>query len=88
MGLNTVSESSQYILCEGCFWVIKVMCRTGPVSFTFYDWNPTELPQRPRRQVLQKLAIVSIDLEGYILPKCTALTVFIAMAGIMCAKAQ
>ncbi|KAI0489439.1 hypothetical protein KFK09_029282 [Dendrobium nobile] len=55
------------------------MCPTGRISFKLYDWNPAEFPRRLRHQIFQWLASMPVELEGYIRPGCTILTVFIAM---------
>ncbi|XP_072975366.1 squamosa promoter-binding-like protein 9 [Typha angustifolia] len=54
-------------------------CPTGRISFKLYDWNPAEFPRELRNQILQWLASMPVELEGYIRPGCTILTVFIAM---------
>lgn len=59
------------------------MCQTGRVSFKLYDWNPAEFPRRLRLQIFQWLASMPVELEGYIRPGCTILTIFIAMPNIM-----
>uniref|UniRef100_A0A1J3H5Q3 Squamosa promoter-binding-like protein 7 n=1 Tax=Noccaea caerulescens TaxID=107243 RepID=A0A1J3H5Q3_NOCCA len=61
-------------------------CPTGRISFKLYDWNPAEFPRRLRHQIFQWLATMPVELEGYIRPGCTILTVFIAMPEIMWAK--
>ncbi|CAA6654187.1 unnamed protein product [Spirodela intermedia] len=55
------------------------MCPTGRVSFKLYDWNPAEFPRRLRHQIFQWLSSMPVELEGYIRPGCTILTLFIAM---------
>ncbi|PSS33929.1 Squamosa promoter-binding-like protein [Actinidia chinensis var. chinensis] len=55
------------------------MCPTGRISFKLYDWNPAEFPRRLRHQIFQWLASMPVELEGYIRPGCTILTLFIAM---------
>ncbi|MBA0710605.1 hypothetical protein Golax_009882 [Gossypium laxum] len=55
------------------------MCPTGRISFKLYDWNPAEFPRRLRHQIFQWLADMPVELEGYIRPGCTILTVFISM---------
>ncbi|RWV96915.1 hypothetical protein BHE74_00037982 [Ensete ventricosum] len=55
------------------------VCPTGRISFKLYDWNPAEFPRRLRHQIFQWLANMPVELEGYIRPGCTILTVFIAM---------
>ncbi|CAD5181447.1 unnamed protein product, partial [Musa acuminata subsp. malaccensis] len=55
------------------------LCPTGRISFKLYDWNPAEFPRRLRHQIFQWLANMPVELEGYIRPGCTILTVFIAM---------
>ncbi|XP_048624981.1 squamosa promoter-binding-like protein 7 isoform X1 [Brassica napus] len=64
----------------------STMCPTGRISFKLYDWNPAEFPRRLRHQIFQWLATMPVELEGYIRPGCTILTVFIAMPEIMWAK--
>ncbi|KAK4379946.1 hypothetical protein RND71_001808 [Anisodus tanguticus] len=55
------------------------VCPTGRISFKLYDWNPAEFPRRLRHQIFQWLASMPVELEGYIRPGCTILTVFVAM---------
>ncbi|XP_022740659.1 squamosa promoter-binding-like protein 7 isoform X2 [Durio zibethinus] len=55
------------------------MCPTGRISFKLYDWNPAEFPRRLRHQIFQWLANMPVELEGYVRPGCTILTVFISM---------
>ncbi|GMI64115.1 SQUAMOSA PROMOTER BINDING PROTEIN-LIKE 7, squamosa promoter binding protein-like 7 [Hibiscus trionum] len=55
------------------------MCPTGRISFKLYDWNPAEFPRRLRHQIFQWLANMPVELEGYIRPGCTILTVFVSM---------
>ncbi|XP_050372378.1 squamosa promoter-binding-like protein 7 [Argentina anserina] len=62
------------------------MCPTGRISFKLYDWNPAEFPRRLRHQIFQWLASMPVELEGYIRPGCTILTVFIAMPNFMWMK--
>ncbi|KAK4795650.1 hypothetical protein SAY86_027976 [Trapa natans] len=62
------------------------MCPTGRVSFKLYDWNPAEFPRRLRLQVFQWLSSMPVELEGYIRPGCTILTMFIAMPKFMWEK--
>lgn len=62
------------------------MCPTGRISFKLYDWNPAEFPRRLRHQIFQWLANMPVELEGYIRPGCTILTVFIAMPPFMWEK--
>lgn len=64
----------------------STVCPTGRISFKLYDWNPAEFPRRLRHQIFQWLANMPVELEGYIRPGCTILTVFIAMPEIMWAK--
>ncbi|CAJ1962283.1 unnamed protein product [Sphenostylis stenocarpa] len=59
------------------------MCQTGRISFKLYDWNPAEFPRRLRHQIFEWLASMPVELEGYIRPGCTILTIFIAMPNIM-----
>uniref|UniRef100_A0A0E0PME1 SBP-type domain-containing protein n=1 Tax=Oryza rufipogon TaxID=4529 RepID=A0A0E0PME1_ORYRU len=54
-------------------------CPTGRVSFKLYDWNPAEFPRRLRHQIFEWLSSMPVELEGYIRPGCTILTVFVAM---------
>ncbi|KAG2619336.1 hypothetical protein PVAP13_3NG140945 [Panicum virgatum] len=54
-------------------------CPTGRISFKLYDWNPAEFPRRLRHQIFEWLASMPVELEGYIRPGCTILTVFVAM---------
>ncbi|KAG6528372.1 hypothetical protein ZIOFF_010527 [Zingiber officinale] len=61
-------------------------CPTGRISFKLYDWNPAEFPRRLRHQIFQWLANMPVELEGYIRPGCTILTVFIAMPEFMWEK--
>ncbi|RAL44312.1 hypothetical protein DM860_015672 [Cuscuta australis] len=58
---------------------LSSVCPTGRISFKLYDWNPAEFPRRLRHQIFQWLANMPVELEGYIRPGCTILTVFIAM---------
>ncbi|KAI3821975.1 hypothetical protein L1987_09555 [Smallanthus sonchifolius] len=62
------------------------MCTTGRISFKLYDWNPAEFPRRLRHQIFQWLASMPVELEGYIRPGCTILTIFIAMPRFMWLK--
>lgn len=62
------------------------MCTTGRISFKLYDWNPAEFPRRLRHQIFQWLASMPVELEGYIRPGCTILTIFIAMPRFMWVK--
>ncbi|XP_042518334.1 squamosa promoter-binding-like protein 7 [Macadamia integrifolia] len=62
------------------------MCPTGRISFKLYDWNPAEFPRRLRHQIFQWLASMPVELEGYIRPGCTILTIFIAMPQFMWEK--
>jgi hypothetical protein len=59
---------------------------TGRISFKLYDWNPAEFPRRLRHQIFQWLASMPVELEGYIRPGCTILTMFIAMPNFMWIK--
>ncbi|KAE9591416.1 putative transcription factor SBP family [Lupinus albus] len=54
-------------------------CQTGRISFKLYDWNPAEFPRRLRHQIFQWLESMPLELEGYIRPGCTILTIFISM---------
>ncbi|GMI70351.1 SQUAMOSA PROMOTER BINDING PROTEIN-LIKE 7, squamosa promoter binding protein-like 7 [Hibiscus trionum] len=62
------------------------MCPTGRISFKLYDWNPAEFPRRLRHQIFEWLANMPVELEGYIRPGCTILTVFISMPEYMWMK--
>ncbi|RZC55305.1 hypothetical protein C5167_014166 [Papaver somniferum] len=62
------------------------VCPTGRISFKLYDWNPAEFPRRLRHQIFQWLASMPVELEGYIRPGCTILTIFIAMPRYMWEK--
>ncbi|KAM0962828.1 squamosa promoter-binding-like protein 7 [Malus sylvestris] len=62
------------------------MCPTGRISFKLYDWNPAEFPRRLRHQIFEWLASMPVELEGYIRPGCTILTIFIAMPNFMWMK--
>ncbi|KAI3687328.1 hypothetical protein L1987_81023 [Smallanthus sonchifolius] len=62
------------------------LCTTGRISFKLYDWNPAEFPRRLRHQIFQWLASMPVELEGYIRPGCTILTIFIAMPRFMWLK--
>ncbi|KAL2530713.1 Squamosa promoter-binding-like protein 7 [Forsythia ovata] len=62
------------------------VCPAGRISFKLYDWNPAEFPRRLRHQIFEWLASMPIELEGYIRPGCTILTVFIAMPKLMWLK--
>ncbi|KAL9671183.1 hypothetical protein QQ045_008749 [Rhodiola kirilowii] len=59
------------------------ICPTGRISFKLYDWNPAEFPRRLRHQIFQWLASMPVELEGYIRPGCTILTVFLSMPKFM-----
>ncbi|KAK9072057.1 hypothetical protein SSX86_008489 [Deinandra increscens subsp. villosa] len=65
---------------------LSSMCTTGRISFKLYDWNPAEFPRRLRHQIFQWLANMPVELEGYIRPGCTILTIFIAMPRFMWVK--
>ncbi|CAL0309044.1 unnamed protein product [Lupinus luteus] len=58
-------------------------CQTGRISFKLYDWNPAEFPRRLRHQIFQWLESMPLELEGYIRPGCTILTIFISMPKTM-----
>ncbi|KAL7596315.1 hypothetical protein Lser_V15G27956 [Lactuca serriola] len=62
------------------------VCPTGRISFKLYDWNPAEFPRRLRHQIFQWLSSMPVELEGYIRPGCTILTIFIAMPTVMWVK--
>ncbi|KAK3039036.1 hypothetical protein RJ639_027521 [Escallonia herrerae] len=62
------------------------VCPTGRISFKLYDWNPAEFPRRLRHQIFHWLASMPVELEGYIRPGCTILTMFIAMPNFMWTK--
>lgn len=66
--------------------VFSSVCPTGRISFKLYDWNPAEFPRRLRHQIFQWLASMPVELEGYVRPGCTILTVFIAMPDSMWVK--
>ncbi|CAM6105335.1 unnamed protein product [Calypogeia fissa] len=53
--------------------------RTGRISIKLFDRNPGELPQLLRSQILEWLAHRPSDMESYIRPGCTVLTVFLSM---------
>ncbi|XP_052190238.1 squamosa promoter-binding-like protein 7 isoform X2 [Diospyros lotus] len=61
-------------------------CPTGRISFKLYDWNPAEFPRRLRHQIFEWLANMPVELEGYIRPGCTILTVFTAMPNFIWLK--
>uniref|UniRef100_A0A803N9M0 SBP-type domain-containing protein n=1 Tax=Chenopodium quinoa TaxID=63459 RepID=A0A803N9M0_CHEQI len=61
-------------------------CPTGRISFKLYDWNPAEFPRRLRHQIFQWLASMPVELEGYIRPGCTILTIFVSMPQYMWVK--
>ncbi|CAI5465260.1 unnamed protein product [Closterium sp. Yama58-4] len=50
--------------------------RTGRISLKLYDWNPGDFPRHIRNQILEWLSCMPSDLEGYIRPGCTHLTLF------------
>ncbi|KNA24900.1 hypothetical protein SOVF_011410 [Spinacia oleracea] len=62
------------------------VCPTGRISFKLYDWNPAEFPRRLRHQIFQWLASMPVELEGYIRPGCTILTIFVSMPQYMWVK--
>lgn len=62
------------------------VCPTGRISFKLYDWNPAEFPRRLRHQIFQWLASMPVELEGYVRPGCTILTVFVSMPQYMWVK--
>ncbi|KAL1807356.1 hypothetical protein ACET3Z_024346 [Daucus carota] len=66
--------------------VFSSVCPTGRISFKLYDWNPAEFPRRLRHQIFQWLANMPVELEGYVRPGCTILTVFVAMPNSMWVK--
>ncbi|KAI9079069.1 hypothetical protein K1719_038977 [Acacia pycnantha] len=72
---SNISYSPSY-----CERVLTHQCR---VSFKLYDWNPAEFPRRLRHQIFQWLASMPVELEGYIRPGCTILTVFVTMPKFM-----
>ncbi|KAI9127994.1 hypothetical protein K1719_000987 [Acacia pycnantha] len=76
---SNISYSPSY--CEKSAY--SSMCPTGRVSFMLYDWNPAEFPRRLRHQIFQWLASMPVELEGYIRPGCTILTVFVTMPKFM-----
>ncbi|KAJ7531554.1 hypothetical protein O6H91_14G048700 [Diphasiastrum complanatum] len=55
-------------------------CPTRRISFKFYDWNPADFPRRLRQQILEWLANMPVELEGYIRSGCIILTLFVAMS--------
>ncbi|XP_064956742.1 squamosa promoter-binding-like protein 9 isoform X2 [Musa acuminata AAA Group] len=59
---------------------------TGRVSFKLYDWNPAEFPRQLRHQIFKWLESMPVELEGYIRPGCTFMTIFIAMPDFMWEK--
>ncbi|CAL9116363.1 unnamed protein product [Musa acuminata var. zebrina] len=61
-------------------------CPTGRVSFKLYDWNPAEFPRQLRHQIFKWLESMPVELEGYIRPGCTFMTIFIAMPDFMWEK--
>nr|GMC51132.1 squamosa promoter-binding-like protein 7 [Ipomoea batatas] len=65
---------------------LSSVCPTGRISFKLYDWNPAEFPRRLRHQIFQWLASMPVELEGYIRPGCTILTLFITMPHFKWAK--
>ncbi|KMS96168.1 hypothetical protein BVRB_001490 [Beta vulgaris subsp. vulgaris] len=62
------------------------VCPTGRISFKLYDWNPAEFPRRLRHQIFQWLSSMPVELEGYIRPGCTILTIFVSMPQHMWVK--
>ncbi|XP_061359655.1 squamosa promoter-binding-like protein 7 [Gastrolobium bilobum] len=78
--VSNISNSPSYCDNKSAY---SSMCQTGRISFKLYDWNPAEFPRRLRHQIFQWLASMPIELEGYIRPGCTILTIFIAMPKIM-----
>lgn len=79
--VNSGNTSNSPSYCDKSAY--SSMCQTGRISFKLYDWNPAEFPRRLRHQIFQWLASMPLELEGYIRPGCTILTVFIAMPNIM-----
>ncbi|XP_002991065.2 squamosa promoter-binding-like protein 7, partial [Selaginella moellendorffii] len=63
-------------------------CPTRRISFKFYDWNPADFPRRLRGQIMEWLANMPVELEGYIRSGCTILTLFIAMPQSLWAKLE
>ncbi|XP_074589830.1 squamosa promoter-binding-like protein 9 [Curcuma longa] len=83
---NSLSKSSpSSTFCEEKS-AYSSRCPTGRISFKLYDWNPAEFPRRLRHQIFQWLENMPVELEGYIRPGCTILTVFIAMPESMWEK--
>uniref|UniRef100_A0A5B7AUV9 Putative squamosa promoter-binding-like protein 7 n=1 Tax=Davidia involucrata TaxID=16924 RepID=A0A5B7AUV9_DAVIN len=80
---NSKTLSSSYCDNKSAY---SSTCPTGRISFKLYDWNPAEFPRRLRHQIFQWLASMPVELEGYIRPGCTILTVFIAMPKFMWVK--
>lgn len=79
---DNAKSSFSSTLCDNKS-VYSSVCPTGRISFKLYDWNPAEFPRRLRHQIFQWLASMPVELEGYIRPGCTILTVFIAMPQFM-----
>ncbi|XP_010914362.1 squamosa promoter-binding-like protein 9 isoform X3 [Elaeis guineensis] len=79
------SQSGLSTFCDNKSGYSSV-CPTGRISFKLYDWNPADFPRRLRHQIFQWLASMPVELEGYIRPGCTMLTVFIAMPHFMWEK--
>ncbi|KAF7837176.1 squamosa promoter-binding-like protein 7 isoform X2 [Senna tora] len=68
---SNISNSPSYCDNKSAY---SSMCPTGRISFKLYDWNPAEFPRRLRHQIFQWLASMPVELEGYIRPGCTILT--------------
>ncbi|KAA8548538.1 hypothetical protein F0562_000195 [Nyssa sinensis] len=80
---NSKTVSSSYCDKKSAY---SSTCPTGRISFKLYDWNPAEFPRQLRHQIFQWLASMPVELEGYIRPGCTILTMFIAMPKFMWAE--
>ncbi|RWW34697.1 hypothetical protein GW17_00000523, partial [Ensete ventricosum] len=83
--ITTTKSALPSTFCENKSTYSSV-CPTGRISFKLYDWNPAEFPRRLRHQIFHWLANMPVELEGYIRPGCTILTVFIAMPQFMWEK--
>eukprot|EP00850_Spirogloea_muscicola_P000302 SM000001S04704 [mRNA] locus=s1:1812550:1817910:+ [translate_table: standard] len=63
---------------QDTFHYTPVQC-SGRISFKLFDWNPADFPRHLRNQVMDWLSSMPSDLEGFISPGCTLLTLFAAM---------
>eukprot|EP00850_Spirogloea_muscicola_P009385 SM000052S17777 [mRNA] locus=s52:635860:642941:+ [translate_table: standard] len=63
---------------QDSFQYTPVQC-SGRISFKLFDWNPADFPRHLRNQVMDWLSSMPSDLEGFISPGCTLLTLFAAM---------